>query len=103
MGKWTTFILPANFDIVLQRLKTLSSDEINKQWEANNCPTLQQFGLSWYSGISGNGWACIDDSTSTKVFQLFVPRQDYVSSESKCLYWEKLACLLALEMLKEKS
>lgn len=105
MGKWCFMNVKLPSDLYERKvaLTKLSEMELEQRWVAAGSPTMEQHGLSWYSGVSGDGWACIDNSAGAKDFQMFADRQDFLHNTPRRLYWERLACTLATEIKTQHS
>lgn len=96
-----------NYRELEDRVCSLSKEEVKAQWEALGSPKLVDYGLAVYSGISGDGWVCIDNSNSDHnkkhPLQMFCDRTDYLVSRNSndqekstvFHHWEQRACLLA--------
>lgn len=102
MGKWTYLSsgdMVSKVSAKKQELAALTPPELLARWEAAGAPTLNDYGLQWYAGSSGDGWATIDDSASRKQFMLSCPREAYHDTGTGILRcrWEMIASIAAHE------
>jgi len=99
MGKWSFMNhSPALIPNLYEKSKPiieLSEEELEARWVAEGSRSITDYDLQWYSGISGGGWATIDDSHGRKQFQLYVPYEDFHDSMAKRRRHEKIAVVLA--------
>lgn len=100
MGKWCFSGIELSPEIkrISAELATLSEREVNARWINAGSLTIDQLNLSWYSGISGDGWACIDNSAGEKNFQMWANRGDYLYYSADRMMWERKACIIYVEM-----
>jgi hypothetical protein len=77
-------------------LQTFSHDSLEAAWKQSGSETAEDYGLCWYWGSSGGGWATLDDSASRKQFMLSVPREG-LNSPMVQERWEKIAVIIAKE------
>lgn len=105
MGKWCFMNRQAEMvpGISAKRaeLVALTDQQLHDRWVTAGSPDLTDYGLSWYWGGSGGGWACIDDSHSRKTFQLFVSERPG-NSDANTIYWSRLAATACFELSMSK-
>lgn len=71
MGKWCNVKTPHDFRDEQTSILGLLPEELNRRFNACKYKTLEDAGLQWYWGSSGDRWSCIDDSGTTRVFKVF--------------------------------
>ena len=105
MGKWSfiNVTLSDKFKEELDKVHEMSDNAVNEEWRSLGCPILANYGLDWYAGVSGDGWACIDNSASpdkeTNPFQMFCNKED-ITGHDMIRFWRlsRRACILAARM-----
>lgn len=99
MGKWDYMNagkMPTEIYERAKVLQTFSHDALEAAWKSSGSEAAADYGLRWYWGGSGGGWATLDDSASRKQFMLGAPREGLQSPEVQ-LRWEKIAVIIAKE------
>lgn len=80
---------------IVEELKALPRSDLEARWIFEGRLTLNDYGLNWYSGGSGGGWATIDDSATRKQFQIYVDRYEMLTGGASFDYWCHLAVVAA--------
>lgn len=100
MGKWSYLSsgdMLAKVSAKKKELVALTGTEMYMRWEAAGSPEIRDYGLNWYAGSSGDGWATLDDSASRKLFMMSCPRQAY-HDVTIGIPWEKIATTACFEL-----
>lgn len=106
MGKWSYSNVQWSdeYKAADQAVRAMSKDEIRKEWELIGCPEIAEYGLNLWSGISGDGWAVIDNSGTkddpSNPIHFFCDRKDFLryyhGADDKAMdHWFQRACVLA--------
>lgn len=110
MGKWsfTDVTFSKEHDDIVEQVKQMPIEEVIREvgavFKRSDIETmLSSFGLSCYSGSSGDGWACIDNSAASHYDYKKQPLRwwvDYndVGNERARLEHAHRACLVAMRL-----
>ena len=100
MGKWSYSHgeLTEMHNRVVEETKSLENEVLTREHDLIGNPELHDMGLQLYYGSSGDGWACIDnssDQTPDKVpFMMHVPRGD-LNNPARLDRWRQRATIAA--------
>jgi len=107
MGKWsfTSVKFSDEYRDKSAVVEKMTKEEVQAEWERLGSPELGEYGLNLWSGISGDGWATIDNSAAKSYdykshpLQLFCDRQEflqhYYGKPEPFKHWFQRACILA--------
>lgn len=103
MGKWSYSngeLTPEHYRIV-NMVKELSDEDLYLQWmRASISGRPEDYFIHYYSGISGDGWACADNSSDTRAdkvpFLMSIDRRDFLGGDPEIMQkWNRRICLAA--------
>lgn len=103
MGKWSyrNGELTPEHDQVVNMVMALSDEDLYLQWMQASIPSSpEHYFIHYYSGISGDGWACADNSSDNRVgkvpFRMWVDRRDFIGGDPHVMQkWDRRICLAA--------
>lgn len=104
MGKWcfSHIVFSERYENEEKRIKGLSDAEVKEEWLKIGSPSISDYGLEVFSGISGSGWCTIDNSTApeqkTNPIQCWANREQYLRGDLAFEHHLHRACLLANRM-----